>query len=87
MTKRITIDFVSNRKQCCFYDCGVENLHFNIYKDLVYKVAGNFTDLEGMDSSELYIQTGIEGLIQCKNNVVEAENQEAIFRLISTYAY
>ena len=53
MAKRITIDFVSNGEQCCFYDCGVENLHFNIYKDIVYKVAGNFSDLEGMDSSEL----------------------------------
>ena len=47
-------------------------ISINIYKDIVYKVAGNFSDLEGMDSSELYLQTGIEGLIRCKNNIVEA---------------
>lgn len=46
MAKRITIDFVSNGEQCCFYDCGVETLHFNIYKDINYMVAGNFSDLE-----------------------------------------
>lgn len=86
MAKRITIDFVSNGEQCCFYDCGVENLHFNIYKDIVYKVAGNFSDLEGMDCSELYLQTGIEGLIRCKNNIVEATDQGSIFKLISMYA-
>lgn len=83
MIKRVTIDFVSNGSQCCFYDCGAEARHFNIYKDEEYLVSGDFCDLNGMDESELLLQTGIPGLIKCRNNIVKAKDLQAVFLLIS----